>query len=715
MMQTLKKFLAAVLALTVMLSVGLVPALADDDTDEALELIATDLTLTEDGETFTIEVVPAEEGDLPPAEEAEALPPEEEDDASAEELPAEVEFEDTDAEPVEIVDSGAVAVIYSPIDTDGTVYYESTPLNSEEYPDVSKINNTFAQAAEEVRGQMKNRKAELSTSFKSDSLLMPQTGNEEEDTRAFSNLFLEEVFRHTGVPTEGDYLRWQLDSYSFRAKIYVSSKGDTYYYILSYEVKYYDTAEQESAVDAAVKNIIDGLGLNSEGSCTDYEKIFRIYNYITKSVNYGAGENLSGYSAYGALVNNLATCQGFTLAIYRLALEAGLDARIVPNTLADHAWNIVRVGDSYYNLDATWEKNATWSCFLCGDAGHTAGQTVTNGDYSFRDRHLADTGDFSSYYRPDWVSSEYTIPMTDYPCFADAAHPNGTYLTQIDPKTNAVSACERGENGKCKHCGQLMQEEELVSGTVKVETGTNLVAYADGVEVEVAEDGSIELTNRTKVLTTFTFNTTDATTNYPEQQSMKVYFISVDGEGKLVAEHDESFDAIMQYMGASVRCSGKKGIRIITGIPRDRLTKLKGSGLNGWKLVEYGTVVGNSEYIDSAVTFGAPKSGSATFNANPFQKYGDCDGYTVGLIFDDMEQCKVTFSMRPYMKISNGEQTVVIYGGAVLRSIGYVAWQNRNAFDPAKQPSNYKFIREIMEYCGYKADEEQQTEQQTED
>ena len=64
------------------------------------------------------------------------------------------------------------------------------------------------------------------------------------------------------------------------------------------------------------------------------------------------------FSAYGALVSKKAVCQGFSNLFYRLALEAGVDARIIDGTGngGPHAWNIVKIGNCYYNLDATWDS-----------------------------------------------------------------------------------------------------------------------------------------------------------------------------------------------------------------------------------------------------------------------------------------------------------------------------------------------------------------------
>lgn len=61
------------------------------------------------------------------------------------------------------------------------------------------------------------------------------------------------------------------------------------------------------------------------------------------------------------------------------------------------------------------------------------------------------------------------------------------------------------------------------------------------------------------------------------------------------------------------------------------------------------------------------------------------------------EKCVPDLAMRPYMILKNrdGIQTV-LYGGTIRRSIGYIAYQNRNAFKSGT-PS-YAFIWDIIHY-----------------
>lgn len=63
------------------------------------------------------------------------------------------------------------------------------------------------------------------------------------------------------------------------------------------------------------------------------------------------------YSAYGVFFKGTAVCQGYAQAAHLLLWLAGIESRIVVGTAdgADHAWNKVKIGGEYYNLDVTWD------------------------------------------------------------------------------------------------------------------------------------------------------------------------------------------------------------------------------------------------------------------------------------------------------------------------------------------------------------------------
>lgn len=199
------------------------------------------------------------------------------------------------------------------------------------------------------------------------------------------------AIKHTGTPTQGDYLRYECGGYNATGG-YGSTAGDDglYSYTFHYVPHYYTSAEQEAELTPVVNSILAELSLTGK---SDYEKILAIYQYLTDHVQYGGSGNTM-YTAYAALVNNLAVCQGYATAFYRLCLESKIDARIISSRSMDHAWNIVRFRSQYYALDSTWDRgkkpagepDEKYNYFLCGSDSwldnHTLGDEFADADYA---------------------------------------------------------------------------------------------------------------------------------------------------------------------------------------------------------------------------------------------------------------------------------------------------------------------------------------------
>ena len=176
---------------------------------------------------------------------------------------------------------------------------------------------------------------------------------------------------HTGDPTEGDYLRWHFGGWE--GEVEWDRSGEEYLYKYELTMLYYTTAQQEQKLDIAVNNLIATLDLNGK---RDYEKVYAVYDYICDNITY---DNAHLYddtytlknSAYAALINKTAVCQGYANLFYRLMLEMGIDCRLIAGDAnGPHAWNIVKLGSVYYNLDSTWDAGTDlWEYFLQNSEG----------------------------------------------------------------------------------------------------------------------------------------------------------------------------------------------------------------------------------------------------------------------------------------------------------------------------------------------------------
>lgn len=243
-------------------------------------------------------------------------------------------------------------------------------------------------AAEYLRGCIRSRQTNITFGY---SVALKSSA------QTLDSIFLE-LFSETGRPDEGDYIRYGLYSYG------VSMSGNSSRTVYTLELAYFTNAQQERYVDSAVSSIISKLSLSGK---SEYEKIAAIYEYIVSNVKYA--DDLSDetvYSAYGALANGKAVCQGFAQLFYRLASEAGISSRVVAGTAGggDHAWNIASINGWYYLLDSTWDSNMGSGAkyfFLKGTSDFDA-------NYSGSNPHKAGVGrEGAESFYPDYTSAEF--------------------------------------------------------------------------------------------------------------------------------------------------------------------------------------------------------------------------------------------------------------------------------------------------------------------
>ena len=206
------------------------------------------------------------------------------------------------------------------------------------------------------------------------------------------------AIRHTGAPTEGDYLRYEYGGVTCSGSAANGETPGEYYYSFVYSPLYFTTYDQEAELTGRVAAV---LGELAPAGKSDEAKIRAVYAYLSGTVDYDyAEDDPIVFTAYDALVNGRAACQGVAVAFYRLCLEMGLDARIVTSNGMGHAWNIVRAdGRHYYALDATWEtgrSTADWLFYLKGRTnwlqGHELGDEFLSGAFAAYDFPETDYG-----------------------------------------------------------------------------------------------------------------------------------------------------------------------------------------------------------------------------------------------------------------------------------------------------------------------------------
>lgn len=246
----------------------------------------------------------------------------------------------------------------------------------------------------------------------------------------------------------------------------------------------------------------------------------------------------------------------------------------------------------------------------------------------------------------------------------------------------------------------------VTPGEIPVAPGTDIDLgdfWLEGGEAPASENQTKipERSPSSRLLTQYSTKENEQGDLYPS--GMAVYRV-VEGNDSTTVEKIDALDNLLRYSGCSIRINGKPGIRMITSLTKEAKELLKKGELAGYTLEEYGTVaVWSSDLDNQPLTLNTKKSRSnyaykRGVSDPVFANVGALTQYTNVLVWDSLEAKKYDedIVMRPYIKLSNkAGETVVLYGGTVSRSIGYVAQQNANTF--SKGTAGYKYVHEIID------------------
>lgn len=130
---------------------------------------------------------------------------------------------------------------------------------------------------------------------------------------------------------------------------------------------------------------------------TDFDKVAAIYDWITYNITYDYSYSISSWE--GALVYKTSVCSGFAGLFSMLADEAGIESIYVSGKArgsdgwGSHAWNLVKVDEKWYFLDATFDGvNLGYSYFLKSE------------------EYFSTNHEFTWVVRPDISKKNYELP-----------------------------------------------------------------------------------------------------------------------------------------------------------------------------------------------------------------------------------------------------------------------------------------------------------------
>lgn len=273
-------------------------------------------------------------------------------------------------------------------------------------------------------------------------------------TEAFKTATSEELAENS---SGGDYLKWSWYEFSYSAdwKSFSINEKYTNYIIFDFDLTYFTTYDQEEKLNSDIQIYVNELGTN----LSDYEKIVKIYDYITTNVKYDDENDdsyLLKYSAYAAFENKIAVCQGYANLLYKLLKEVGVEGvRIIASE--SHAWNIVKFEDIYYCVDSTWDADLKQNGFEY--RFFLKGLNTFNG---LRDHTMMDEFHQNSF------TSKYLISAEDYVFSNNGQNESG------ENGTNNGNETGNNENQTGNNNSQNGTNENNTNTNQTINTDTNI-------------------------------------------------------------------------------------------------------------------------------------------------------------------------------------------------------------------------------------------------
>ncbi len=88
----------------------------------------------------------------------------------------------------------------------------------------------------------------------------------------------------------------------------------------------------------------------------DYDKELYVHDELMELVEFEDGSPVN-QSAYSALVNGKTVCAGYSRAFQYIMMQLGIPTYYITGVGdgGEHAWNVVKLSDGYYNVDITWD------------------------------------------------------------------------------------------------------------------------------------------------------------------------------------------------------------------------------------------------------------------------------------------------------------------------------------------------------------------------
>jgi hypothetical protein len=355
------------------------------------------------------------------------------------------------------------------------------------------------------------------------------------------------------------------------------------------------TAEKDAELDAAVNQ---ALGQVSDTS-SDLEKALALHDYLVLNCAYNwavateTEKNMTTsnpvFSAYGALVNQDAVCQGYALAYELLLQEVGIQCVMATSDTMKHAWNMVKLDGAWYHVDTTWddptpntEGQVFHTYFLISD------ETMQDSDHE----HYGWTTYDGLTCDSDKYESGYVFSGVRYQgAYSSVYKWNGSYYYAKNYKLYRSSTL-KGDGAEIKSASRTYSGFVWQAGDLYYAAGSNGTVQLKRYSLETGTDVALS------GVSTYTQVASTEINEYGDPW----YAASKDRVGLRLSEDGETIEA--------VSCVGRKVITTVTPYPSAWDSAALSSGetakIAGWKIdngkISVGVLWGGTDNTAVTVT-----------------------------------------------------------------------------------------------------------------
>ena len=133
-------------------------------------------------------------------------------------------------------------------------------------------------------------------------------------------------------------------------------------YIVGISPQYDEKLSQSSVIAAFNARVDKILAETIAPGMSQVEKALSLHDYLVLHCAYdwnvangrpASFDNV--YTAYGALMEGNAVCQGYAMAYNLLLNKVGMETEYVTSSTINHGWSLVKIGETWYHVDVTWD------------------------------------------------------------------------------------------------------------------------------------------------------------------------------------------------------------------------------------------------------------------------------------------------------------------------------------------------------------------------